>query len=96
MFSLHGAVGDNGEQLQQASLVRSSGSGTTAFYLQYYDGTTEANAIYASTGGTELILTSDDNYAGNSYFVDSNVYFRAYRSSGTATYNLVATFTRIR
>lgn len=82
--------------LQQLSLVRTANSGTCTFYVQYYDGTTEANALYASTGGTELILTSDDNYAGNTYFVDNNVYFRAYRASGSATYNLIATFSRVR
>ena len=81
-------------RLQQASLVRTSGSGTCIFYIQYYDGTNEASAIYASTGGTELILTSDDNY--REYNIDNDVYFVVYRDSGTATYNLVTTFTRIR
>jgi len=81
-------------RLQQASLVRSSGSGTCTFYIQYYDGTNEASAIYASTGGTELILTSDDNY--REYNIDNDVYFVVYRASGTATYNLITTFTRIR
>jgi hypothetical protein len=81
-------------RLQQMSLVRTAGSGTTQFYVQYYDGTNEASAIYASTGGTELILTSDDNY--REYNIDNSVYFVVYRSSGTATYDLIATFARIR
>jgi len=83
-------------KLLQASVVRSSGTGTTDFYIQYYDGTNEANFLFAATGGSELILTSDDNYAGNDFFADNNVYIRGYRSAGTATYDMYATFTRVR
>ena len=83
-------------QLQQASLTRDSGSGTTNIFIQYYDGTNEASALYVSTGSSELILTSDDNYAGNTYFVDNGVYFRVYRDSGSADYTLSTTFVRVR
>jgi hypothetical protein len=85
--------------LQQATYKRNSGSSSAEAYLSYFDGTTTASFLYInSSTSTENILTSDDNYAGNTFYFDNNCYFIVERRTGGGgnIFDLICTFARVR
>lgn len=62
-------------QIMSAHMAK-SGAGTTIHSISYYDGSSDSQWFYLSSGSTDNILTSDDNWPTHSLFVDNNNYFR--------------------
>jgi len=62
-------------QVMSAHMAK-SGAGTTIHSISYYDGSTDSQWFYLSSGSTDNILTSDDNWPTHSLFLDNNNYWR--------------------
>lgn len=76
---------DPGEVYQVMSAhMAKVGSGTTVHSISYYDGSTDSQWFYLSTGSTDNILTSDDNWPTHSLFLDNANYFR-YKATNNFT-----------
>ena len=86
-------------ELKAASYIRTSGTTETAqFYYMIYDKTADTfcKFMYSSNTGSDVILTSDDNWLMG-YTFDSNVKFNINSTAATDNnYEFVFSFARIR
>ena len=72
------------------------GSGTTVHSISYYDGSTDSQWFYLSSGSTDTILTSDDNWPTHPMYLDHSTYFRYKGTNNFSSSTIQLVVSRVR